>query len=260
MKLIFFDIDGTLIGNGTHTLAESTREAVRGARSNGHICIVNTGRTWRMVGDWLPNQERFDGYLLGCGTMARYGEEILWHSTLSERQGRRIMEGLDRYGIDTLLEGAEDIYARTLPEIRTDTFRRHMGKGLAGICKAWTEAPGHFDKFFFFSDEDWRAEGFRQEFGEELSFIDREQGFWEVTPAGFSKGNGIRLLAERLRIPMEDTVAVGDSSNDLEMLQCAGTGIAMGNATQALRDIADYVTTDVMDDSIPNALKWLGVI
>ena len=154
------------------------------------------------------------------------------------------MEGLDRYGIDTLLEGAEDIYARTLPEIRTDTFRRHMGKGLAGICKAWTEAPGHFDKFFFFSDEDWRAEGFRQEFGEELSFIDREQGFWEVTPAGFSKGNGIRLLAERLRIPMEDTVAVGDSSNDLEMLQAASLGAAVKNAPEEVRKAADVVVAD----------------
>ena len=63
-------------------------------------------------------------------------------------------------------------------------------------------------------------------------------------------------LAEALGIPMADTVAVGDSSNDLEMLQRAGTAIAMGNATQGIRDLADYVTTDVMEDGIWNALDW----
>lgn len=54
MKLIFFDVDGTLIGDKGQMLAQSTKEAIGKARENGHICIVNTGRTWKLVGDWLP--------------------------------------------------------------------------------------------------------------------------------------------------------------------------------------------------------------
>ena len=70
----------------------------------------------------------------------------------------------------------------------------------------------------------------------------------------------MKRLADALGISMADTVAVGDSNNDSEMLQCAGTSIAMGNAIEAIKDMADYVTTDVMEDGIWNALAWLGAI
>ena len=70
----------------------------------------------------------------------------------------------------------------------------------------------------------------------------------------------MKRLADALGISMADTVAVGDSNNDSEMLQCAGTSIAMGNAIEAIKDMADYVTTDVTEDGIWNALAWLGAI
>ena len=59
---------------------------------------------------------------------------------------------------------------------------------------------------------------------------------------------------------MEDTVAIGDSNNDLPMLQCAHTSIAMGNSSKQVLEAADYITTDVDKDGIWNALKWLGVL
>lgn len=259
-KLIFFDIDGTLIGKGTQIPAESTKAAVRKARENGHICVVNTGRTWRMVGGWLPQQMEFDGYLLGCGTAVRYRDELLLHKTFSEETARRIMDALDRYGMDALLEGNDDNYARKLTEFRWEIFRDHMERRHTDDCKPWEDAPGHFDKLFLHEGEAWRIESFRREMEEELEFIDRERGFWEIAPKGYSKGSAIRFLAERLGIPMEYTVAIGDSSNDLEMLRCAGTAIAMGNAVGAVKDIADYITTSVTEDGIRNALEWLKVI
>lgn len=57
------------------------------------------------------NQTEFDGYLLGCGTMAQYRGEVLWHRTFPQEQGRRIMNAMDRWGIDALLEGSE----KTIP-------------------------------------------------------------------------------------------------------------------------------------------------
>ena len=101
---------------------------------------------------------------------------------------------------------------------------------------------------------------FRQQFREELSFIDRDRGFWEIAPKGYSKGSAMTFLADRLQIPMADTVAVGDSNNDLEMFQSAGTRIAMGNAVDNIKNLSDFVTTDVLQDGIWNALSWLGAI
>ncbi len=260
MKLIFFDVDGTLIGDKGQILAQSTKEAIGRARDNGHICVVNTGRTWRLVGGWLPRQAEFDGYLLGCGTAARYHGEVLWHRTFSGEQGRRIVEALEWYSMDVLFEGNDENYTKKLAESHTEFFRRYMEVRYHRECGTWEEVYGRFDKFLLYTEDKGRLEGFRQEFARELSFIDREGGFWEVLPAGCSKGLAMEWLAEALGIPMADTVAVGDSNNDLEMLQRAGTGIAMGNAAQGIRDLADYVTTDVMADGIRNALDWLGVL
>lgn len=210
--------------------------------------------------DWLPGQAEFDGYLLGCGTMARYRDKILWHRTFSKEQCSRIIEAMDRYGIDALLEGEKENYTKKLSDFHTETFRKHMAIRYHREYETREEAIGHFDKLFLYADPGEGLENFRREFQEELIFIDRDYGFWEVIPVGCSKGLAMEKLAEALGIPMADTAAIGDSNNDLEMLQCAGTSIAMGNATQAIQDMADFVTTDVMADGIWNALDWLGVL
>jgi hydroxymethylpyrimidine pyrophosphatase-like HAD family hydrolase len=67
MKLLFFDIDGTLIADH-RKMPQSTPLAIKKAQENGHLCIVNTGRTASIVLDWLPDLAPFDGYLCGCGT------------------------------------------------------------------------------------------------------------------------------------------------------------------------------------------------
>ena len=63
-KIVFFDIDGTIIDNDTHKIPESTREAIGKMRRNGHIAVVNTGRTWVSIDQELKEME-FDGYICG---------------------------------------------------------------------------------------------------------------------------------------------------------------------------------------------------
>lgn len=260
MKIIFFDIDGTLIGGGSHIMSQSTRRAIRKARENGHICVINTGRTRSLVGREITDQVEFDGYLLGCGTMAVYHGRELMHQTFSREQSLRIMEGIGRHGIDAILEGCENNYCERPENFHTETFRNYIKRIPETYYTKLEYAPGRFDKFFAYVDEKERMDAFQAEFGQELDFIDREHGFYEIVPKGCSKATAIQFLADRLRIPLEDTVAIGDSNNDLPMLKYAGTSIAMGNATRAVLDMADYVTTDVMNDGIWNALGWLGVL
>ena len=74
MKIIFFDIDGTLICGGSELMSESTKEAIRIARANGHICMINTGRTKRLVGENLTGQVEFRRIVIGL----RNGDSISW--------------------------------------------------------------------------------------------------------------------------------------------------------------------------------------
>lgn len=255
--LIFFDIDGTLIGEQSHVMLESTKEAVQRARSLGHICMINTGRSGKLVGADVTGLTEFDGLAMGCGTMIVYRGETLFHRTFSEKESHRIVAGLRRHGIDACLEGSEENYWDSDERIFTASFRefKHRFDGMG--YGTFEEAPGHFDKFYAYADKVEKMDAFRQEFAGMLDFVDRLGGYYEIMPAGYSKASAIRYMARHLGIPMSETVAVGDSSNDIPMLTCAGVSIAMGNAAKDVKAVADYVTTDVDEDGIRNALRWL---
>lgn len=259
-KMIFFDIDGTLVGEEFKTVSESAKRAVEQARKNGHICIVNTGRTQKLVGEDFTSQCSFDGYVMGCGTRILYHDEILLQKTIEPELAHRIVDGLKRHKVDAILEGTENDYHDEMDKIHTKVFCDFVKHFAEKHYELWSESYGKFDKFYAYVEEAARMEAFAKEFQQELDFIDREKGFFEIVPKGYSKASGIRFLASKLGIPMEDTVAIGDSNNDITMLECAGTSIAMGNSSQAVLTMADYVTTHVDKDGIWNALEWLGVL
>jgi hypothetical protein len=74
-----------------------------------------------------------------------------------------------------------------------------------------------------------------------INHVFSEINYLEILPPGVSKGAALRAVAERLRIPREAIIAVGDNLNDLAMIEFAGVGVAMGNAPAALRERADFV-------------------
>ena len=84
--------------------------------------------------------------------------------------------------------------------------------------------------------------------------------FCDITSAKADKANGIRAIADRLGIDISETMAFGDGGNDESMLRAAGVGVAMGNALDSVKAHADYVTTDVDNDGVWNALKHFGII
>ncbi len=260
MKIIFFDIDGTLTESGRDQMPESTREAIRIARANGHICMINTGRTKRLVGEELTGQMEFDGLLLGCGTEIEYRGERLMHKTFSMQESQTILRALKKYHVDAILEGSREDYAPRGEEVFTQTFHDMAEEIAERKYDFYANAPGNFDKLYVYAESPEEMEGMKQELSALLDFIEREHGFYELVPAGYSKATAIQYITDYLKIPMKDTVAIGDSNNDLPMLKYAHTSIAMGNSSQDVLETADYVTTDVDKDGIWNALKWLGVL
>jgi hypothetical protein len=92
------------------------------------------------------------------------------------------------------------------------------------------------------------------------SFEKPDETCGEVTMTGVNKASGMRILGDYLHCPREDMIAFGDGPNDIDMLEYAGTGIAMGNAGENVKAVADMVTDRIDEDGIYNALKKMGII
>ena len=82
----------------------------------------------------------------------------------------------------------------------------------------------------------------------------------EIGSPGIHKGLALEKIAAYHRIPLTETIAFGDSDNDRKMIECAGIGVAMGNATDDLKAIADDITTSLQDNGIFNGFRKLGLI
>ena len=82
----------------------------------------------------------------------------------------------------------------------------------------------------------------------------------DIVAKGSGKDVGIMHYIEKYGIKREETMAFGDGENDIRMLKYVGTGVAMGNAKEAVKQIADYVTADIDDDGIEKALRHFGLI
>ena len=258
--LIFFDIDGTLLVKPFDPMPASTIRAIEQARANGHICMINTGRSLKLVGEDITGQTEFDGLLLGCGTMITYYGEVLFHKIFTAEEARQIIAGLQRYGIDAVLEGAENNFLAPVGEMFHEHWKEYIRKFTDMSYGTYAEAPEHFDKFYAYVEDRSKMDAFMQQFADLLDVVDRSKGYFELMPKGCSKASAMEYVAKYLGIPMSETVAIGDGANDIPMLKCAHCAIVMGNAPEEVKSLADFITTDVDKDGIENALKWLGVI
>ena len=116
------------------------------------------------------------------------------------------------------------------------------------------------NKFSALANEKTNYPAVEDALSDRFDFMDHGDGIIEAVPKGTSKATGIAWLCEHLNIAKEDTYALGDSINDLEMLGFVGHSIAMGNASQMAKDAAEYVTTHIHEDGVFNALKHYNLI
>lgn len=258
--MIFFDIDGTLLDEKTNQAPESTIRAIRRARENGHLLFLCTGRCQAIWPSEILDIG-FDGAVGGCGTHIVYHGEELFHATLEPSLQREIVEDLMRYHIDGILEGRDGSYFRRdywMPVVKA-IFEENGS--FSALCQSfWEEEPLEFDKMALWFDESSDMEAFRRKYEEKFSFILRDPTFYEVVPKGCSKATGIAFLCEKFGIDQADTIGIGDSTNDLPMLNYTGISIAMGSGNPDIFPAVDYVTAPVMEDGIEKALQKYEII
>ncbi|MEE3392824.1 MAG: HAD family hydrolase [Lachnospiraceae bacterium] len=267
-KLIFFDVDGTILTEGEKKyVPESTVEALKKLHENGHLLFINTGRTEAEFDESLMKYG-FDGVINACGGQITYKNEVIFYHPLDRETRDRISRAMTGYDFEWIFEGKNFIY------FDKNGYKSRLGRFkpmFSALCKekvtdAYAGDRGlDFDKLvFYLKDGSDKAESdlksFKSSFGDRMEFIDRGNSAFEVIPKGCSKASGMQFLMDHFNIPKEDTIAIGDSTNDLSMLEFAGTSICMGNGDDKAKAAVDIVTDDIDNDGLYNAFKDLGLI
>ena len=262
-KLIFFDIDGTLLTEGTHRyIPDSARQAIHKLQENGHLCFINTGRTTAEIREDIEELE-CDGFVCGCGTYIKYHDEILLSHEIPMPLADHVLEDMNLCHLEWVLEGSHNTYYSTEP------YTTHIGDFHDDFSNTFSEATHDvppstrglvYDKFCICLTKNSDFSSFYNKYQKEFTFIDRGDQFYEVVPAGYSKASGIQFLMDYFSVSKEDTIAVGDSTNDLPMLEFAGFSIGMKNSDPQILPVVDYVTDTVENDGILKAFEHLHLL
>lgn len=275
-RIVFLDVDGTLIDH-SQRLAPSVTEAVRGARAAGHLMYLCTGRSRREIPDTVTDIG-FDGVISAGGGFTEIGDELLGAYTMPADDSRTLVDFFEAQDIEYNLQAYDEIYpSRNLFERVRPLFEhdeRRSGDAAASADMKKIEqrmayrgpAPAEgIAKATFFGSEQSTFARVRDHLGDRFHVITGTipwlgEAGGEVSRFGVNKGSAIEALVAHLGMSIDDAIGIGDSYNDLEMLQVCGVGIAMGNADDTVKSYADEVTTSVLEDGVWTAFRTHGLI
>ncbi|MFD2762178.1 Cof-type HAD-IIB family hydrolase [Lentibacillus juripiscarius] len=255
-KLIFFDIDGTLLDD-EKKLPVSTKQAIADLQLAGHMVTFATGRAPFTFGPLL-DELNVDTYVSINGQYVVHDNRVIYKNPLYATDLGEL-ESHAAAGAHPLIYLSHDNwYSNTEhhPYIQTAIDSLKIEQEV--IYDPAFYKTGDVYQALLFCEDGSEAEYVRR--FEQLEFIRWHDYSVDVIPAGGSKAAGIDRLLEHLQISPEAVYAFGDGLNDIEMLQSIENSVAMGNAPDVVKDSASAVTRDVNDDGIWHGLKKIGLL
>ncbi len=267
MKAIFLDVDGTLVPFGERLPPESAIQAIQKARKAGHRVYINTGRCRQEVGKELENIG-FDGIICSNSLYVEEDGKCLFQKDMDKELVKEISDFFEEEKIGYFLEGQKSVKASKLFfEHVSALFGSEASQKFKTGFPSIMEARITYDdvaKINFLPKED-TIEKLKIRFEKKCqinswSLLGSDRGMGEVTLKEASKASGVKLIMKRHGLKKEDTYAFGDSLGDLSMIEFSGTGVAMGNSEQILKDYSDYVTSSIENDGILRAFENFNLL
>lgn len=259
-KIIFFDIDGTLLDQETSTIPQSAIHAIEKAMQNGHYCFINTGRP-KCTLDQSVLDIPFDGYICGCGTYIEYQNKQILHNNLSKQARQETIHAIYDSHSDAILEGKQAIYfSKNTKHPELDMLDGYYKERGFPVFEFDRDDDIDFDKMTIWFHKDTDVDMLKSVLEKYFDIIQRADDMIEVIPHNYSKASAIQFMTDYLNLSHDQTISIGDSTNDLSMLEFTKESVAMGNSHPALFDVVTYTTTDIMDNGIYNALKHFNLL
>lgn len=259
--LIVLDLDGTLLTDN-HTISPKTKQTLMKAKEAGHLIMIATGRPFRASNIYYQELGLTTPIVNFNGAYIHHPKNPSWqaiHSPIDMRVVHDVIDSVDKYPYENLIaEVIDDVYIHVEAPTMMNIFKMGDPKVTIGNLRGnLNENP---TSLLIHANEN-NVPLIRRHLQEvHAELIEHRRwgapfNIIEVVRKGLNKAVGVSLIAKDLGIPRDRIIAFGDEDNDLEMIEYAGIGVAMGNGISELKNIANEVTGTNNEDGIANFLS-----
>ncbi|MEA5026134.1 MAG: Cof-type HAD-IIB family hydrolase [Erysipelotrichaceae bacterium] len=257
INAVFFDIDGTIYDGEHGEIPLSAIHGLQALQDKKIKIFLATGRSLPAVqASRLDDVIRWDGYVCSNGACLHAQDfQVLWSSAFQHNQLEHLFRLTEHYQVGLVLQSADEVFAPFgISEVMTEAYRFFHNP--VPVESPYTKQTVTMALAFQQKGFDFHClEAVRG-----LTAIPGKANYADLIQTGITKSTGIQQIRELLKLTDGAWMAFGDADNDLEMLQAANIGVAMGNATCLIKEKADYITTGIQENGIYNALRHFGLI
>ena len=245
--IIFLDIDGTVFDG--KQVPEKNVQALRRAKAEGHKIFLNTGRADCIVTKEIRDAIQPDGVVSSMGTAIFVGKECIYSAVMPREDVEYLVRFGEELGVWVIIESIEKLVSLNGPAyLDQDHFLDHAE-----------------NLFVQYSDMQIGKVSYMQGLPEEsiAPLRKRFKGVYphskyvEIPTGDCNKATAIQRVCDYYGVGIECSIAMGDSGNDVDMVRFAGIGVAMGNATEEIKEAADFITLSCEDSGVAYAIEKL---
>ncbi|WP_286907054.1 Cof-type HAD-IIB family hydrolase [Clostridium sp. UBA1652] len=272
IKVIIMDVDGTLT-NSEKKISEKTKNALIKAQEAGVILILASGRPTSGLIDYAKElkMDEHHGLLVsfnGSKVVDCQSNKVLFNETMSVEKGQAVLEHMKKFDIKPMIDKDEYLFVNDVyncyVEYKGRPFNVIQYESRGGkfkLCEkddlaAFADYP--LNKILTAGDPEYlkaNYEEMMEPFKDTLSCMFTGPFYFEFTAKGIDKAKALDSVLIPMGYKKEEMIAFGDGHNDASMVKYAGIGVAMANAVDDLKEIADEVTLSNEEDGIAYTLK-----
>lgn len=261
IKLIATDIDGTILKHNFE-FNQEVKDCIKKLTRDGIKVVLVTGRMHAST-DYIAEELGLDTPIVSYqGGLVMHQGKILYEKNLNPKIAKEIIKWAKKNNVHLNVYMNDQLYV----EKDDATIRRYTGERSASfIVKSFDELELHrIDKLLAINFEDenkvtmWKS--YLETKYTDIHVVKSMPYFCEICHPLAKKSDAVNFLREYWGLKKEEIMTIGDQNNDIELLKAGGIGVAMGNATDELKAVADYVTDTVNNNGFVKAVeKFVGV-
>ena len=272
IKVIIMDVDGTLT-NSKKVITQKTKEALIEAQNNGVLLVLASGRPTSGLTDFAKELEmdKHHGLLVcfnGSKVIDCETNEILFNETMTIEEGQAVLEHMKKFKVKPMIDKDDYLYVNNVyncyVQVKNEPFNIIQYEARGGKFKLCEKddlasfANYPLNKILTAGDPEYLEEHYKEmmePFKDSLSCMFTASFYFEFTAKGIDKAKALDTVLTPMGYKREEMISFGDGHNDISIVEYAGIGVAMDNAVDDLKNVADEITFSNEEDGIAHTLS-----